>query len=68
MSLRTQDNNILGSSDVSAFDSAPLGNDQVPPVDPNLLPLANYGGPTQTHALLNKKVATLTLNRAISKT
>jgi CSLREA domain-containing protein len=55
-SFTSQGNNLIGTSDGGAGFTSGVNGDQVgtfaAPVDPLLAPLGNYGGPSQTHALL----------------
>ena len=52
-------NNLIGTNDVFAdiFATSSLIGTIAAPVDPKLAPLGNYGGPTQTHALLPGSLA-----------
>ena len=57
----TRGNNLIGRSDGSNGFTNGLNGDQagtqLTPLDPRLAPLANNGGPTQTHALLADSTA-----------
>jgi len=45
-------NNLIGIDTTGAFTTSPLVGDDMNPIDPRLAPLGDYGGSTQTHALL----------------
>ncbi|NEQ70042.1 MAG: hypothetical protein F6K21_32045, partial [Symploca sp. SIO2D2] len=45
-------NNLIGIDSITAFNTSTLVGDAMNPRDPKLAPLGDYGGPTQTHALL----------------
>ncbi|NEP15235.1 MAG: hypothetical protein F6K14_34715 [Symploca sp. SIO2C1] len=45
-------NNLIGIDSLGVFTTSTLVGDTINPIDPRLAPLADYGGPTQTHALL----------------
>jgi CSLREA domain-containing protein len=55
-SFQSQGNNVIGTSDAGSGFASGVNGDQVgtfaSPVNPLLAPLGNYGGLTQTHALL----------------
>jgi len=45
-------NNLIGIDTTGAFTTSTLVGDTMNPLDPRLAPLGDYGGSTQTHALL----------------
>ncbi|NET59754.1 MAG: DUF4347 domain-containing protein [Symploca sp. SIO2E6] len=45
-------NNLIGSDSLGVFTTSTLVGTLANPLDPRLTPLGNYGGSTQTHALL----------------
>ena len=47
-----QGNNLIGIDSQMLFSNSTLVGSIAAPLDPQLLPLGNYGGPTQTHAVL----------------
>lgn len=47
-----QGNNLIGVDDQGLFTTSTLVGSIATPLDPKLAPLGDYGGPTQTHALL----------------
>ncbi|NER45169.1 MAG: DUF4347 domain-containing protein [Symploca sp. SIO1A3] len=50
-------NNLIGIDTTGAFTTSTLVGDDMNPLDPRLGPLADNGGPTQTHAILSDSPA-----------